>query len=227
MSVLKTFRHEYKYVIPYEDMLRLRTKLNKLLDIDQDYDGYMIRSLYFDSIDDSDYYDKLGGELNRKKIRMRIYEPKGKLIKLELKAKYDYHQLKESLIISKEDAIGLINGNYDVLLKYQDDLAKRMYVILREGYYQPKEIIEYKRIAYKGKTTTRITFDLDIKTSSDIQCFFNEEINYLEVTNKKDVVLEVKFDRFLEPYIADILDKYIFRGQSVSKYVMGRNIEEL
>ncbi|MBP5683915.1 MAG: VTC domain-containing protein, partial [Bacilli bacterium] len=117
--------------------------------------------------------------------------------------------------------------NYDVLLKYQDDLAKRMYVILREGYYQPKEIIEYKRIAYKGKTTTRITFDLDIKTSSDIQSFFNEEINYLEVTNKKDVVLEVKFDRFLEPYIADILDKYIFRGQSVSKYVMGRNIEEL
>ena len=227
MSVLKTFRHEYKYVIPYEDMLRLRTKLNKLLDIDQDYDGYMIRSLYFDSIDDSDYYDKLGGELNRKKIRMRIYEPKGKLIKLELKAKYDYHQLKESLIISKEDAIKLINGNYDVLLKYQDDLAKRMYVILREGYYQPKEIIEYKRIAYKGKTTTRITFDLDIKTSSDIQSFFNEEINYLEVTNKKDVVLEVKFDRFLEPYIADILDKYIFRGQSVSKYVMGRNIEEL
>ena len=100
MSVLKTFRHEYKYVIPYEEMLFLRTKLNKILDIDQDYDGYMIRSLYFDSIDDIDYYDKLGGELNRKKIRMRIYEYTGKLIKLEMKAKYDYHQLKESLIIN-------------------------------------------------------------------------------------------------------------------------------
>jgi hypothetical protein len=227
MSVLKTFRHEYKYVIPYEEMLFLRKKLNKILDIDQDYDGYMIRSLYFDSVDDIDYYDKLGGELNRKKIRMRIYEYTGKLIKLEMKAKYDYHQLKESLIINKSDANELIKGNYDVLLKYKDDLAKRLYVILRESYYQPKEIIEYRRIAYKGKTTTRITFDMDIKTSSDINSFFNKEINYLDVTTKKDVVLEVKFDRFLEPYIANILDKYVSRGQSVSKYVMGRNVEEL
>ncbi len=62
MSVLKTFRHEYKYVIPYEEMLFLRKKLNKILDIDQDYDGYMIRSLYFDSVDEIDYYNKLEGE---------------------------------------------------------------------------------------------------------------------------------------------------------------------
>ena len=34
MSVLKTFRHEYKYIIPYEEMLLLRKKLNKILDID-------------------------------------------------------------------------------------------------------------------------------------------------------------------------------------------------
>ena len=98
MSVLKTFRHEYKFVIPYEEMLSLRNKLNKLLDIDRDYNGYMIRSLYFDSVDDNDYYEKLNGDMVRKKIRLRIYEPNPKLVKLELKAKYDYHQLKESLI---------------------------------------------------------------------------------------------------------------------------------
>ena len=81
MSVLKTFRHEYKFVIPYEEMLALREKLNKLLDIDRNYDGYMIRSLYFDSINDSDYYDKLNGEMNRKKIRLRIYDPNGELVR--------------------------------------------------------------------------------------------------------------------------------------------------
>lgn len=223
MSVLKTFRHEYKFVIPYEEMLSLREKLNKLLDIDRDYDGYMIRSLYFDSIDDTDYYDKLNGEMNRKKIRLRIYDPKGDLVKLELKAKYDYHQLKESLIIKKDDAQELIKGNYDILLNYQEDLAKRIYVILMSGYYQPKVIIEYQRIAYMGKTTTRITFDFEIKSSTNIEDFFKKDINYIETIDKKDVVLEVKFDRFLEPYISVILDKYISRGQSVSKYIMGRN----
>lgn len=223
MSVLKTFRHEYKYVIPYEEMLPLREKLDKLLDIDRDYSGYMIRSLYFDSIEDEDYYDKLNGEMNRKKIRLRIYDPKGELIKLELKAKYDYHQLKESLIIKKADAIELINGNYDVLLNYSEDLAQRIYVILRTGYYKPKVIIEYKRIAYMGKTTTRITFDFEIKSSNNVEDFFEKNINYMENIDKKDVVLEVKFDRLLEPYISVVLDKYISRNQSVSKYMMGRN----
>ena len=58
MKVLKTFRHEYKYMISYDEMLKLRSKLNKLLDIDRSYDGYMVRSLYFDSLEDNDYYDK-------------------------------------------------------------------------------------------------------------------------------------------------------------------------
>ena len=223
MSVLKTFRHEYKFVIPYDEMLRLREKLNVLLDIDRDYNGYMIRSLYFDSIDDEDYYDKLNGEMNRKKIRLRIYEPNGKLVKLELKAKYDYHQLKESLIINKEDAKEMIKGNYQVLLKYDEDVARRIYVMLMEGYYKPKVIIEYQRIAYKGKTTTRITFDFEIKSSTNVEDFFEENINYIETIDKKDVVLEVKFDRLLEPYISTILNKYVSRGQSVSKYIMGRN----
>ena len=223
MSILKTFRHEYKFVIPYEEMLKLREKLNIVLDIDRDYNGYMIRSLYFDSIDDEDYYDKLNGEMERKKIRIRIYEPKGKLVKLELKAKYDYHQLKESLIINKKDAQELIKGNYNVLLNYQEDLAKRIYVMLMSGHYKPKVIIEYKRIAYKGKTTTRITFDFEIKSSTNIEDFFNEDINYIETIDKKDVVLEVKFDRLLEPYISTILNKYVSRSQSVSKYIMGRN----
>ena len=223
MNVLKTFRHEYKFVIPYDEMLRLREKFNKLLDIDRNYNGYMIRSLYFDSVDDEDYYDKLNGEMNRKKIRLRIYDPKGELVKLELKAKYDYHQLKESLIIKKEDAKELIKGNYNILLNYQEDLAKRIYIILMSGYYKPKVIIEYQRIAYMGKTTTRITFDFEIKSSTNIEDFFEDNVNYIENIDKKDVVLEVKFDRLLEPYISTILDKYISRSQSVSKYIMGRN----
>lgn len=223
MSVLKTFRHEYKYVIPYEEMLRLRQKLNLLLDIDRCYDGYMIRSLYFDSVEDCDYYDKLNGEINRKKIRLRIYDSKGKLVKLELKSKYDIHQLKESLIIKKEDAIELIKGNYGILLNYKDELASKIYLLLMEGYYKPKVIVEYKRIAYMGKTTTRITFDFEIKSSTNVEEFFTDNINYVENIDKKDVVLEVKFDRFLEPYISDILGNYVTRSQSVSKYVMGRN----
>lgn len=225
MEILKTFRHEQKYVISYDEMLKLRTKFNDILTIDRDYNGYMIRSLYFDSVEDNDYYDKLGGEINRKKIRLRIYEPNSKKVKLELKSKYDVHQVKESLVISREDAEKLIDEDYEVLLTYDSDVAYKIYVMLKKGLYKPKVVIEYRRIAYITSTTTRVTFDMEIKSSTDIKSFFNENINYNYVTDKKDVVLEVKYDRFLEPYITNVLSCYASRFQSVSKYVMGRNID--
>jgi len=184
----------------------------------------MVRSLYFDSIEDSDYYDKLGGEWKRKKIRLRIYDLNSGLVKLEIKQKIDYHQLKESLIITRADAEELIKGNYQILLSYNDDLANRLYVILQTGCYKPKVIIEYERIAYITSTTTRITLDFNIKKSSDISDFFKEKPNYYRLTSFPDVILEVKFDRLLEPYISNVLCKYLSRNQSFSKYIIGRNV---
>lgn len=222
MEVLKTFRHEYKFVIPYEEMLTLRNKLDDLLTLDQG-GSYKVRSLYFDSYDERDYFDKLNGEMIRKKIRLRIYDINSDKVKLEVKGKYDYHQLKESLIINRVDAERIINGEYNILLSYDNDLARRIYLYLSEG-YKPKVIIEYDRIAYITTTTTRLTFDFNIKRSNNYEKFFTNDINYLDIVDSKDVVLEIKFDRFLEPYIADILNSYNGRYQSVSKYMMGRNI---
>ncbi len=220
MEILKTFRHEYKYVIPYGDMLELRNKLDKVLKLDRG-NAYIVRSLYFDSQDDSDYYDKQGGEMIRKKLRLRIYDINSDLAKIEIKGKYDYHQLKESLVVNKEIAKRIINGDYHDLLTMDSDLAKKIYVLFQSG-YRPKVIIEYDRAAYITTTTTRITFDYNIKRSHDFEKFYTNDINYLELTNSNDVVLEVKFDRFLEPYISKILEHYTSRYQSVSKYVMGR-----
>lgn len=222
METLKTFRHEYKFVIPYEEMLNLRQKLDELLTLDRG-NSYIVRSLYLDSYDDQDYYDKLNGEICRKKIRLRIYDITSDKVKLEIKAKYDYHQLKESLVISKKDANEIINGNYEFLLNYDNEVAEKIYLILKEG-YKPKVIIEYDRLAYITTTTTRITFDYNIKRSTDFENFFTDNINYVDLVDGKDVVLEVKFDRFLEPYISKVLEKYVSRYQSVSKYMMGRNI---
>ncbi len=221
MKTLKTFRHEFKYIIPYGDMLKLRKELEEVLILDRG-GAYKVRSLYFDSSDDSDYYDKQDGVMRRKKIRLRIYDINDDYAKLEIKNKIDYHQLKESLIINRHDAKEIIEGNYECLLDIDNDLAKRVYVYLRGGYF-PKVIIEYDRLAFITTTTTRITCDYNIQKSNDFDNFFSNDLNYFDLTNRQDVVLEVKYDRFLEPYISKILDKYTTRYQSVSKYMMGRN----
>ncbi len=189
MEILKTFRHEYKYVIPYGDMLELRNKLDEILTLDRG-GAYVVRSIYFDSPDDKDYYDKQGGEMIRKKLRLRIYDINSDTAKLEIKGKYDYHQLKESLVISKEVAKRIINGEYSDLLTMDNELAKKIYVLLQSG-YRPKVIIEYDRAAYITTTTTRITFDYNIKRSHDFEKFYTNDINYLELTNPNDVVLKI------------------------------------
>ena len=226
MSSLKVLRHEIKFTLTKKEMLDIIHKLKKVLKVDRSIEGYQLRSLYFDSINDIDYYEKLGGDLNRKKIRLRTYDPNSDFVKLELKAKHDSHQLKESLIIDKKCAKELIKGNYDVLLNYKDEIATKIYLILRQNCYRPKTIIEYKRIAFVSPSNTRITLDFEIKCSRYISDnFFDEKINYVDIINSTEAVLEVKFDNFLEDYIRVLLSKYITDKESFSKYALSRNKE--
>lgn len=225
MEVLKTFRHEHKYRINKIEMYNIRDKLMELMPVDRNIDGYMVRSLYFDSINNIDYYDKLGGLYNRKKIRLRIYENNPSYAKLEIKKKSDNHQLKESVVVSRDVANSLIKGDYQVLLNLNSDVALEIYDIMMSNCYRPKCIIEYERIAFMSNTTTRVTLDYNIRRSNDIDSFLNGDINYLGLTNYNEAVLEVKFDRFLEPYIGKVLNNFVTNNESVSKYVMGRNVE--
>lgn len=226
MSSLKVLRHEIKFTLSKKDMLDIKHKLKDVLKVDRNIEGYQLRSLYFDSVNDIDYYEKLSGDLNRKKIRLRSYDPNSDFVKLELKAKHDSHQLKESLIINRKCAKEIIKGNYDVLLNYDDEVATKIYLVLRQNCYRPKTIVEYKRIAFISPNNTRITLDFDIKcaryTSDN---FFDEKINYIDIINSTEAVLEVKFDNFLEDYIKVLLAKYISDKESFSKYAMSRNKE--
>ena len=224
MEEIRIFRHEFKYRIDKTKFYNIRDKLNKVLLVDRDTNGYMIKSLYFDSVNEVDYYDKMDGVCNRKKIRMRIYDDNPNLIKLEIKNKYDIHQLKESLTIDIEIAKELIQGNYGVLLDIDNDIARKIYLIMRENCYLPKCVIEYKRMAFVSNNDTRITLDYDIRRSDDVNSFFSKDINMLNITNGNEAILEVKFNRFLEPYIGNIIKNYIVDQESISKYIMARDI---
>ena len=46
--------------------------------------GYPIRSLYFDTLHDRDYAEKLMGTDPRRKVRLRVYDPSADFALLEL-----------------------------------------------------------------------------------------------------------------------------------------------
>ena len=101
---------EFRSKSHYLDMLMIQDEHNGT-------DGYIIRSLYFDTIYDDDFFEKLEGVETRRKIRLRIYDPKHDFAMLEMKQKQGANQKKRSLRMTKADAKALIAGEYDVLLK--------------------------------------------------------------------------------------------------------------
>ncbi len=135
--------------------------------------GYSIRSLYFDSWNDGDFFGKVDGLELRRKIRLRIYSPSAKTAKLEMKQKEGPYQKKRSLTMGREDAQALIQGKYEVPLNYEEPFAAECYGLMQMEQYRPRTIVEYRRKAFIAKENRiRITLDRDIiATESCINSF--------------------------------------------------------
>lgn len=208
-----------------------RSLLNKLQhvlaeDSHNGADGYLVRSLYFDTLYDDDFYDKDDGLENRQKIRLRIYPPNFDLVKLELKEKRGANQRKRSLRMSREDAIRLINRDYSVLLGYNDELAQELFITMSLSQYIPRTIIEYNRAAFiLPVNDIRITFDSNIRAKeAGFTDFFAEKPSLYPVMHPDNSILEVKYNHFLFEYVRQVIN---FNGKletSASKYFLARGI---
>ena len=88
-TTLTVNRVEHKYVISASDAAQLAAKLPMMLQRDRHngMNGYIVRSLYFDTAHNKDYYAIEDGIYERHKIRLRIYSLQDKEIKLECKSK--------------------------------------------------------------------------------------------------------------------------------------------
>lgn len=218
-------RAEKKYLLTVEDFLKNSAYLEKFMlqDKHNGTHGYCIRSLYFDSLYDRDFYEKEDGLEMRRKIRLRIYDPKADFAKLEIKQKEGASQLKRSLSIRRQDAELLCQGRYDCLLQYAEPLAAECYGIMHMYAYRPKTIVEYNRKAFIAKENQiRVTFDHNIVATEACMDLFSENLLMYPVMDRSNVVLEVKFNGFLLSYVKDLLQIADRSELSVSKYCMAR-----
>ncbi len=223
----EVLRKEFKYVISLEKFYRIRRQLETFLSYDKNSpdEGYNVRSLYFDTIDDRDMFDTLYGLFDKKKIRLRIYSIHDKFVKLECKRKMGNDTHKISITISREQAEEMIKGNFDFLIGLDNAEARNMYNILITEGYSAKTIIEYRRIAFVYPVSnTRICFDTDIGASLTPFRFFDENVGFLPLITKDQGVLEVKYDHFLPTLIRDSIAPMDELQIANSKYVQARMI---
>ena len=222
----EVFREEKKFLITLEQFYKYSSRLNQVMSADSHStgSGYIIRSLYFDSIDDRDFQQKEDGIELRRKIRLRVYGKNPEFAMLEMKKKQGAMQQKNSLKMNKEDAKRLIKGDYSVLLSYDENFALECFWMLEQYCYRPKTVITYQRKAFVAKENKiRITFDYNIKATESNYDIFSDKLNENYILSPNMVVLEVKYNGFLLSYIKDILNECNSSEVSVSKYFLGRN----
>lgn len=187
--------------------------------------GYIVRSLYFDTEYDGDFFDKEYGMEIRKKLRLRIYDPRSESAILEMKQKQGEQQRKRSLRLHREDARRLIACDYTPLLNYPEPFAAECYALMNTRCYRPRTIVQYRRMAFVARENDiRITFDHEIDAAAGSFDLFDPGLVMDPVMDRSQAVLEVKYNGFLLAYIKEMLGSIEKSELSVSKYCMARQI---
>lgn len=223
--MLDVLREEKKYKMSLAELTYVKGQLENVMHGDT-FNGtkpYLVRSLYFDSASDIDFYEKEAGVNDRKKIRLRVYSPYATKAKLELKAKSGTMQRKQSLTVTKEDALEMIRGNYAVLQHYNEELAEYLYRKMTMEVYQPRSVVEYDRIAFGvNENNIRLTLDSGVRANEGSFDIFSDQLQLYPVMRPDEGMLEVKYNRFLLSYIKDVIQCVDMIETSVSKYSMSR-----
>lgn len=225
--MLEVYRKELKYLVNLQEVYLLKPRLAQVMktDMHNGQDGYRVRSLYFDSVLDTDFEDKVDGYDKRRKIRLRIYDTNTDVIKLEVKEKEGSLQRKRSLSVSREEAERMIKADYSFLLERPEPIAHSLYTWMVTRGYRPKCIVEYDRLAYYVEhNDTRITFDSGLRaTEADLDLFHENMVLY-PVSEIGTATMEVKYNGFLVTYVKQIINKSDKVQVSNSKYCRARQI---
>jgi len=224
-KILKTYRHELKFLLSVVEYEHLKRLLGVLLTKDaymKQGEDYYIRSLYFDTPENKDYYDKLMGVAQRKKIRLRIYDIFADEVKLEMKNKENEYSVKETMTIGRREAMMLLKGEYYVLAEYDNEIAKKAYFNLSAYAYKPRVVVDYEREAYLLPVeNVRLTFDKRVRAFKG-NGFFERHNALVGVLAPEYMILEVKYDKYLPAYLKNVLSSINMQRMSISKYCMAR-----
>lgn len=220
-------RKELKYTVSPYEISGLKRRLAPLMkkDSHNGREGYRVRSLYFDTPFDTDYEDKADGYYERRKIRLRIYDPEDETVKLELKEKRGSAQRKRSLLLNREEGERMVHGQYGFLKNRDEELALRLYTLMTRKCYRPKCVVEYDRFAYYLEhNDTRITFDTKLRSGESNYNFFERNLILYPVSSVMENTLEVKYSGFLFTHIKNELSCCERMPVSSSKYCRARMI---
>jgi len=189
--------------------------------------SYLVRSLYLDTPDYLAYHDKMAGEAERHKLRVRAYgETPGHmpLVRLEVKSRYisfihkitvdvpreDYGEIELAIQRRRLPPARLLNGGNGSL---------EFFRLLRQYNMEPKVIVQYRRQALERVEVSRIraNFDDELLAGRNLD-LLGPLRGARPLLQYGHAVFEIKADDFLPRWMHTLIAKYNLQNQAVSKY---------
>lgn len=227
----KQYRHELKFRINKSQAILLKHQLSLIMDVDDNSisqdNTYFIRSLYFDDIYNSAHYEKMDGIEKREKYRIRIYNLDDSFIRLERKEKNRDLTYKEQAVLTKEECLNLINGDFDIVFN-DNQLVQDFIFKMKMNQIRPTVIVDYKRLAYVYPIEkTRVTFDENVRSGVFNTNLFDKDILTTETLAPDETVLEVKFNNAIPSHIRSVLMTIPSVRIAISKFALCREKKEV
>ncbi|MBI1888706.1 MAG: polyphosphate polymerase domain-containing protein [Candidatus Spechtbacteria bacterium] len=227
-------RFEFKY--PIQDHLISRIEDDLLLlgfkrDVKFSSGQYTVSSVYFETPHLSDFFDKIGGILGRRKVRARIYgkevnntDRSRPSVSLEIKEKYDMMICKRRIWITPEEWETLLESPHAAYRKISSrrvgkerHVADDFIFLLASQQRKPFLLVQYERKAFElgaSDNPIRITLDFDIFAKKTH--LFSPHPNV--AVSRKKAVMELKFKDRLPWQVKFLLTKYNLKRDAYSKY---------
>ena len=218
------YRHEWKHELSYADLLTIRARLRAIMKPDPHAkDGqYLIRSLYFDNLNDKALREKVDGVNRREKFRIRYYNGDPTVIHLEKKSRLNGLGTKFSANLSREQAQAIVDGDLDWMLSSDAPLVRELYCKMKSQGLRPKTIVDYTREPFVyGPGNVRVTFDYNIRTGLAHTDFLDPDCVTVPAGDAP-IILEVKWDAYLPSVIRDAVQTKGCRVGAFSKYAQCR-----
>lgn len=243
MTQDRQYRHELKYKISYPDYLAMRSRLRPVMKADPHASAggrYLVRSIYFDNLNDKALREKIDGVAKREKFRIRYYNDDLSYIVLEKKMKIGSLCLKCSAPITEEECRKILsggrgsvteggrgsmrNGDLSFMKEHPQELVRELYAKMTCQLLRPRVLVSYTREPFIYQAgNVRVTFDSDIRTSLFHREFLTKEAAGISATDEpRDIILEVKFDAFLPEVVQDLIQVKGIRQHAFSKYSASR-----
>tara|TARA_R100000789_G_scaffold79229_1_gene74406 strand:+ start:150 stop:908 length:759 start_codon:yes stop_codon:yes gene_type:complete len=232
-------RYEFKYLLDADMREQVENEISNFMRYDgfahsEMENSYIVRSLYFDDPERTHYYEKIDGQLDRRKYRLRTYvhDDDGQTpIFLEMKGRYNQRVYKRRARIACQE-LGSFLDPYLLggIPQGQEDtefLETFLYSSLRRR-LSPVVLVDYIRRPYVSDydMNFRVTFDSELRSAATGQLFPDATPPW-KLAEPGRTIVEIKFNRRIPAWFHRIVQAYGLRRLSISKFCRGMEINGL